>query len=168
MEQHRITLQASASAALDAIAQAADIWGGEWQRYGTVGTLTLPISVGLRHGLVSGEVTAQELRDETEMVFRIQDSNSKVHVAGVVVLLFGVAGGLILTLWPFYPVLLPLTPVGVILSFAAWFMVASRLRTRTEREFFQLVEEILGEDGQVDTGIDTGSDCDNRSRLGNR
>ena len=62
-------------------------------------------------------------------------------------ILFGAAGGLILTAWPFYPVLIPLTPVGVLLSLAAWFLVASRVKTRAEGEFFELVAELLAEEG---------------------
>ena len=77
------------------------------------------------------------------MIFHVQDSNHRLHVAGLAVLLFGAAGGLILVAWPFYPVLLPLTPVGAILSLAAWFLVASRVKTRTEGEFFDLVTELL-------------------------
>ena len=145
-QKHRVTVRASARQALEATAEAAEIWGGDWQYNGTSGTLILPVSVGIRHGVLRGEVSARELGDDSEVIFRIEDSNHRLHTAGLAVLLFGAAGGLILVAWPFYPVLLPLTPVGAILSLAAWFLVASRVKTRAEGEFFDLVTELLQRD----------------------
>ncbi len=154
-QEHRVKVRASAERALEATAEAADIWGGEWQYRGTSGYLTLPVSVGIRHGVLRGEVSARELSDESEVIFHVEDSSHRLHSAGLVVLLFGALGGLILVAWPFYPVLIPLIPVGVVLSLAAWFLVASRVKTRAEGEFFDLVEELLERDEGQDPGPPT-------------
>ena len=151
-QEHRVKVRASAERALEATAEAADIWGGDWQYHGTSGTLTLPVSVGIRHGVLRGEVSARQLNDEAEVIFQVQESSHHLHTAGLAVLLFGAFGGLILVAWPFYPVLIPLTPAGVILSLAAWFLVASRVKTRAEGEFFDLVTELLERQEGRDSG----------------
>ena len=63
-----------------------------------------------------------------------------MHWQAVVILLFGTAGALATMLWPFYPRLLGLAPLGIVLSLAAWFLVASRLRSSGLEEFFAAVE----------------------------
>lgn len=57
----------------------------------------------------------------------------------VFVLLCGAIGGLSVALWPIWPPLLGLAPVGAILAILAWLMVASRLRSSGMEDFFALV-----------------------------
>jgi hypothetical protein len=60
----------------------------------------------------------------------------------VVVLIFGGAGGLIVALWPFFPGLMPLLPVAVVLALAAWLLVVARLRSSNPGDFLKVVAEI--------------------------
>ena len=48
----------------------------------------------------------------------VEESRLQVNRSAVVVLLFGGAGGLIVALWPFFPGLMPLLPVAVVLALA--------------------------------------------------
>ena len=142
-------LAGNASQALETVREAADIWGGDWQPRGSGGRLTLPVSAGLRHGHVIGEVSAQDLGGSARLVFYVEKSHYQLHVASLAILLMGALGGLVLVLWPFYPVLLELTPVGVVLSLTAWFLVASKLKTRGPTEFLNLLTELQeGERGE--------------------
>jgi hypothetical protein len=145
MSQHNARVAADPDRALAAVGEAAEIWGGEWQRLGTGGRIELPVTVGIRHGYIEGEVTTARDGDATEVTVHVERSDYNLHWPSFMVLLFGAVGGLGIVAAPFFPALFPLAPAGVILSLAAWFMVASRVRTRAEREFFELVDELLEE-----------------------
>jgi hypothetical protein len=54
-------------------------------------------------------------------------------------LLFGGAGGLTVALWPFFPELMPLLPVAVVLALVAWLLVVARLRSSDPGDFLKLV-----------------------------
>lgn len=140
--RHRVEVTGKPAEVLEAVGEAADIWCGEWRPFGTGGHLTIPVSVGLRRGSLSGDVSTRPLGANSELTFHVQESQYKLHIPALVVLLMGAAGGLILVAWPFFPVLIGLTPAGLVLMFAAWFLVASRLKTRGPAEFFELLAEI--------------------------
>ena len=55
------------------------------------------------------------------------------------ILVLGAAGGIAATLWPFYPPLLGIAPLAVVVALAAWILVASRLRTSTPNELLEIV-----------------------------
>ena len=148
-KQHRVEVSGDTSEALKTVAEAAEIWGGEWQSRGSGGTLWIPVSAGLRRGFLSGEVSAQRVGNRAELVFHVDKCHYQLHVAAVVVLLMGAIGGLLLVAWPFYPALLPLTPAGLILSLVAWFLVASRLRTRGPEDFLELLVNLRDGDGSA-------------------
>jgi len=61
------------------------------------------------------------------------------------ILIFGAVGGLLLVVAPLVPALFELIPAAIVLLVAAWFMVASRLRTRGPDDFLELVESMLEE-----------------------
>jgi hypothetical protein len=152
-KQHRVEVSGDPKEALKAVEEAAEIWGGEWRSHGSGGTLWIPVSAGLRRGFLSGEVSAQRSGKGAEVVFHVDKSHDQIHVAALVVLLMGALGGLLLVAWPFYPVLIPLTPAGLILSLAAWFLVSSRLRTHSPGDFLELIVEIsAGSDSQTPQG----------------
>ena len=93
--EHRVELEATPAEALEAVEQASEIWGGEWRREGTGGTLTLPVSAGLRHGHVHGQVTTESRGARSALAFRIERIYYRVHVPAIVILLVGLFGGLL-------------------------------------------------------------------------
>ena len=132
----------SADEALASIAEAAEAWGAEWSRQGTGGRLALPVTAGLRHGILDGRVWTEpggEGGRGTRVRFRVDETRWALHWRAVVILLFGALGAVAFTLWPFYPALLAVAPVSLVLAFAAWFLVASRLRNAGPEDFFELV-----------------------------
>jgi hypothetical protein len=145
--EHRVELaETLPSEALEVLEQASQIWGGEWQRQGNGGTLTLPVSAGLRHGHVKGEVSAERSGRGSALAFRIERIQYRLHVPAIVILVVGAAGGLLVVFAGFHPPLFELVPAGTILSLAAWFLVVSKLRTRGSAEFFALVTELASSD----------------------
>lgn len=99
--------------------------------------------MGIRHGWLTAQVsTAAGDDDATDVTLHVEKADTRLHWPSLFVLLFGALGGLALVVAPFLPGLLPLAPVGVVLSLAAWFMVVARIKTRAEREFFELVGEL--------------------------
>ena len=72
----------------------------------------------------------------------VEEGWQQVNRPAMVVLLFGGVGGLIVALWPFFPGLIPLLPVSVVLALVAWLLVVARLRTSDPGDFLRLVAEI--------------------------
>jgi hypothetical protein len=140
--QHRIELDASPEAALDSVAAAADLWGATWQRESLGGTLQLPVVRGLWRGVERCHVAISPRGSGSTLELTVEESWQQVNRSAVVVLLFGGAGGLIVALWPFFPGLMPLLPVAVVLAIAAWLLVVARLRSSHPEDFLKLVTEI--------------------------
>ncbi len=139
--EHFVELPLATDEALAAVAAAAEVWGAEWRREGSGGRLVLPVTAGLRHGRLSGRVSTEPAHQGTGTRLRleVEDSRYLLHWRAVVILLFGALGAISFTLWPFFPPLLSFAPVALVLAFAAWFLVASRLRTAGPEEFFELL-----------------------------
>ena len=143
LREHSVELPLSPDQTLDAVRQAAEAWGAEWRREGTGGRLTLPVTAGLRHGRLDGMVTAEAAGGaSTRLRFEVVDSHYRLHWRAVVILLFGAFGAISFTLWPFFPPLLAIAPVALVLAFAAWFLVASKLSTAGPEDFLALVHDI--------------------------
>jgi hypothetical protein len=140
--EHRVELEVGPAEALEALEQASEIWGGEWRREGTGGTLTLPVSAGLRHGHVHGHITTESRGARSALAFRTERIYYRLHVPAIVILLVGLFGGLLVVFAGFHPPLFELVPAGTFMSLAAWFLVVSKLKTRGSKEFFALVEEL--------------------------
>lgn len=139
--EHSVELPLGTDEALAALADAAETWDAEWCREGSGGRLVLPVTAGLRHGRLTGRIST-EPADEglgTRLRFQVEDSRFYLHGRAVMILLLGAFGAISFTLWPFYPPLLELAPMALVLAFAAWFLVASRLRTAGVQEFFELL-----------------------------
>jgi len=145
--EHRLELEVTSAEALEALEQASEIWGGEWRREGTGGTLTLPVSAGLRHGHVHGQVTTENRGARSAIAFRIERIYYRLHVPAIVILLVGLFGGLLVVFAGFHPPLFELVPAGTFMSLAAWFLVVSKLKTRGSAEFLALVEQLAGDAG---------------------
>jgi hypothetical protein len=141
--EHRREIPADRDAALEAVEEAAEAWGAAWTRQGTGGDLALPILAGLHRGWVRAQVTADPAGAErTALRLSVVERHEGIHVQAVVILLFSVAGGILVVLWPFFPRLIPLAPLGALLALGGWFLIISRLRSSGPEEFLELVEKV--------------------------
>lgn len=127
---------------LDAVREAAEIWGAEWRRLGRAGSLELPVSAGLRYGLVSAELTCQESANGSTLKLDLEEAAYRINMPALSVIVVGAAGAGAMILAPLVPKLLTLVPVGLIVMVCAWFLVLSRLQHRGPREFLELVREV--------------------------
>ena len=140
--QHRVALEATPEAALELLATAADLWGASWQASSSGGTLHLPVVRGLWRGVEQCRVDVSCGKSGSAIELTVEESRHSVNRSAVVVLLFGGMGGLIVAFWPFFPGLMPLLPVAVVLAVAAWLLVVARLRSSSPEDFLKLVTEI--------------------------
>ena len=137
-----LELSLSPGDAMQSVATAAELWGASWSPGSTSGTLLLPVVRGLRRGVERCHVSVSRAGSGSELELTVEDSRLEVNRAAAVVLLFGGLGGLIVALWPFFPGLMPLLPVAVVLPLAAWLLVVARLRSSYPEDFLKLVGEI--------------------------
>ncbi|MEZ5330502.1 MAG: hypothetical protein R2991_00295 [Thermoanaerobaculia bacterium] len=121
--------------ALAEAARALEEWGGLWHPGIDGGRLELPVTAGLRRGVVTARLAAASERGGSRLDLEVESSRWEIHRSAVMVLLLGAAGALSVTLWPFFPALLSVAPVGGILAFVAWLLIVSRLRTSGPEEF---------------------------------
>lgn len=142
LSQHRVELEATPEEALELLATAADLWGASWQSGTSGGTLHLPVVRGLWRGVEHCRVDVSSRKSGSEVELTVEERRHSVNRSAVVVLLFGGIGGLIVAVWPFFPGLMPLLPVAVVLAIAAWLLVVSRLRSSSPEDFLKLVTEI--------------------------
>ena len=140
MPEHVLELEERPDEALAALRRAADGWGAELRKEDSDLWLYLPVVHGLRRGLIAGPVQVEADGSGSRVVFRPEESELRVQIASVVVLLVAVAGASLTVLWPFQPRLLPIAPFGAILALGGWFLVLSRLRTSGPEEFLGMVE----------------------------
>ncbi len=78
------------------------------------------------------------------MTLSAESERYRLNVPAVAILSFGGLGAIAATLWPFFPSLLGVAPLAVVLALCAWFLVASRVRTSSPAEFLDLVVERCG------------------------
>jgi hypothetical protein len=153
-EPHRpLDLEVAVDAALRAVEDAAEVWGAEWRREGTGGRLALPVTAGIRHGLIEGEVRAERHGDSSRLFFDAERTAYRVHFAALVVLILGAGGALFTVVAPLVPPMLELLPMAGLLALLAWFLVVARIRNRNVADFFALVEmmvEKMAEDGRCE------------------
>jgi hypothetical protein len=93
---------------------------------------------------LDGELAAEPIPGGSRLSLRVEGSEYRLRLAPISFLVLGGLGGLVLILWPLYPALLRLAPLGVVLALAAWFIVLSRLRVSGPEEFLGLVAAIAG------------------------
>lgn len=139
--QHAVELPLRPDAALGAVARAADDWGAEYTPEGwTGGRLVLPVVAGLRRGLVTARVTAAPAGDDgTRLVLAVEEAVYRLHLASIVLLLLALAGAVTTVVWPFFPRLLAIAPLGLALALAAWLLVIARLANSGPEEFLAQV-----------------------------
>lgn len=137
MSEHVLTLPVTPEAAWAALESAAEDWGAEAAREGT---LRLPVLAGLRRGVVSGRLRVEPAEGGSRVVFQPEEPRLEIQVQAVVILLISLAGSAVVIAWPFVPRLLPLAPFGALLALGGWFLVISRLRSSGPEEFLTAVE----------------------------
>lgn len=153
--ERRELVRGEPATALAAVEHAAEDWGAGWEAGTSGGRLELPVSAGLRHGRMSARVdiaraAAAPLDDErpgeprSEVALRPERAEYHLWTPAVVVLVVAVAGALLTVLWPFFPKLLPVAPIGAILGLSAWFLIITRLQNRGPEEFLALVAAHAG------------------------
>lgn len=141
--QHRVELEEGPESALQSLAAAAELWGADWQPDSSGGTLQLPVVRGLWRGVERCRVSVSSSGSGSVVGLTVEESWHRANRSAVVVLLFGGAGGLIVALWPFFPGLMPLLPVAVVLALAAWLLVVARLRSSHPEDFLNLVADMV-------------------------
>lgn len=144
---HRIDLDVPPAEALKAVEKAAEAWGADWQRGIDGGRLDLPLAAGIRHGLAKGSLAVERRGEGSSVSYRTEEAIYVVRTAPVAILAMAGAGGLLTVIWPFFPALLPLAPLGGIIALSGWFLVVSRLSTSTPDDFLRLVAQIAEEPG---------------------
>ena len=144
VSEHRFEApSADPAAVLRLIGEAADAWGASWKSRGDRGLwLQLPVLAGVRQGWVSGEVDVEATEGGARLVYRIDDSDYRLDRATVFTLVLAAFGALVTVFAPFFPSLIRLMPVGIMLTVAAWLFIVGRLRNSGPEEFF---EDVLAE-----------------------
>jgi len=171
IESYQTEIEASPEETWSAVRRAADAWGAEWEpsSLAAVGTgrLRLPVTAGIRHGMLDGELTVEPVvepvGDEpgeerrhklSQTTYRTERSVYFVNTRMLVLLLISALGGLMVVIWPFFPEhreLIQIAPLGAVLALVGWFLVISRLENRGAGEFLELVAlEAEGPDGSED------------------
>lgn len=151
MESHQIELDRPAEASLAAVASVAAEWGAQWEPDGWGGRLTLPVVAGLRRGHLTGRIHARAHGASTDLSLDIDSEQLTVNRPAVAVLAGGGAGGLAVALWPFWPPLLGLVPLGAVLALSAWFLVNSRLRHAGVEDFLEQIAEEARQPEETDS-----------------
>ncbi len=150
--EHSVLLALPPERALAALERTAEAWGAELEREGQGGTLVLPVMAGLRRGFLRGRVTVTREGAGARLHFAVEESAYRLHRTAVAVLLLALAGAVATVLWPFFPQLLMLAPVGLALGLGAWLLVVSKLTNSGVEEFLAEVAAEGGEAGSTERG----------------
>lgn len=145
MSSHTELLPQSPAVVLEAIRQAAEMWGAGWRPGSTGGRLQLPIVQGLRHGIVTGDLSVELDGSGTRLRFEIEEVFYAVNRSALAVLVLGALGGLSVVLWPLSPKILQLAPIGAVLALVAWLLVISRIRNSDADDFLALVADLAAQ-----------------------
>src|SRR5437764_40686 len=143
MAESAVEVPGSAGLAAAAVARASDLWGAELEDRGSGRFhLRLAVAAGLRRGWMAGELRVEPAGpDRARVAFVPASAEYRLQTAAVGLLALGGLGAIATVLFPFFPALLPLAPIGVVLGLAAWFLVLSRLHSSGPEEFLASVAE---------------------------
>ena len=139
---YRAEIAVSGDRARAAVSAAAETWGAELEPDAWGGRLVLPVNAGLRQGVLTGTLEVRASGPGSEVEIRIDESEYHLHWQATGIIVVGAVGCLVLLAWPLFPALLAFAPLGIVMALAAWFLIASRLRSNGPLEFLALVEEI--------------------------
>ena len=139
MSSHQRHMPGSPSSVLEAVGEAAEMWGAAWRPEGHGGRLGLPVVQGLRHGIIEGTLSIAPENAGASLCFEVETTSFEINKSALAILLLGGIGGLTVALWPLSPTILQLAPIGAVLALVAWLMVVSKLRNSSAEDFFDLV-----------------------------
>jgi len=142
MSSHQRQLSRPPATVLEAVDEAAEMWGAGWQPTDQGGQIRLPVVQGLRHGIVQGTLSAVPEESGTSLRFDIEETSYTLNKSALAIMLLGGMGGLSVVFWPLSPMILQLAPIGAVLALVAWLMVVSRLRNSDPEDFFDLVADL--------------------------
>jgi len=141
----RLQTSRDRAAALAAVTSTVEDWGGEWIAAGDGGELRLPVEAGLRRGFVRGRVAVTGASAGCELALEIVEERWWVHRVAVALLIGAAVPATAGVLWPFFPAVAPLVPLGLVLGAAAWLAILARLRHRGPAEFMAELEAAIDE-----------------------
>ena len=142
---YRLRSPHAAETVLAACATAVDDWGGEWTARESGAELQLPVHAGLRRGIAKARATAARSGGGSELAIEVEETNWWLHRSAVVLLVTAAITAVGVVLWPFFPALANLVPLGLILGASVWLAFLARLRHAGPAEFLAHVEETLEE-----------------------
>ena len=145
-DETRLELPAAPDRVLAAVAEAAELWNGAWERDGSGGRLLLPVTAGVRRGVLVGDVEVRPAGPGSALTLRVEEIHYRINASAVGILLLGAGGGLLMILWPLFPTLLRLAPVGLVMAIAASLLVAARLRITDPADFLKLVVDLADQE----------------------
>jgi hypothetical protein len=148
VSEHRVELPAAEPrTVLRLVGETADAWGASWKSRGDRALwMRLPVTAGVRHGWLAGEVEVEADGAASRLVYRVDESEYHLDRAAVFLLAVAAFGALVSVVGPFFPGLVRLIPIGIILSIAAWLFIVGRLRNSGPEEFFaDVLDELAGE-----------------------
>lgn len=155
--EHRLDVDCPPPETLAAVGRAAEAWGADYERGLDGGRIELPVAAGIRHGVARGQVRVRRSGSGSSILFHTEETVFWVHTAAVALLVMAAGGGLLTVIWPFFPALLPLAPLGGIVALAGWFLVVSRLTTSTPDDFLRLAAELAAAGEEEEEGDETGT-----------
>jgi hypothetical protein len=154
-DTHGIEVDAGRAGALAAVARVAEEWDAHWRPEGEGGgRLVMPRIAGLHRGILIGRLQVYPGEagggeggggEGSRVVYEIEAVQDHVHMAAVGILALAAFGALLTVLWPIFPSLLPVAPLGALLALGGWFLVVSRLHNSGAEEFLRLVRDAAAE-----------------------
>ena len=142
MSTPTLELSQSREKVLQAVDEAAEMWGAEWQPTAAGGTLRLPVVQGIRHGVVQATLRIESVGSKTSLHCDIEETFLTLNKSALAILLLGGLGGITVILWPLSPKILQLAPIGAVLALVAWLLVVSRLRNSDLNSFLEVVADL--------------------------
>lgn len=140
------TYDGSPREVLEAAREAVELWGGEWTEVedeDASAEVRFPVQAGLRHAVARAGVRSDREGPRTRLVLELEPVSWHLHGPAVAVLLPAALAAVAVVLWPFFPVLGALVPLGLVTALGAWFLVLTRLQNRGPEELLETVEGIL-------------------------
>ena len=136
-----IELDESPVAALNLVARQAELWGADWETVDAEsGKIGLPVTAGLRHGWIEGTVRVEsDGPGRSRITFEPEHADYRADRGSVMILSAAAFGCLLTLVAMFFPKLLPLMPVGILLAIGGYLVVIARLRNSGPEEFFEAI-----------------------------
>ncbi len=127
-----------------AVGRAVEAWNGEWNP--DSGRLEISIRAGLRVGRWYGRLDLAGSNGATHLSLTPERAEYQLDQTALLLLSLAGLAAIPLLLWPFFPRLLSLLPVALLLAVGGWFLVISRLQNQGAEEFLDTVAHLLEDD----------------------